>query len=364
MNVYVFPEGDPLEPNNFVGPIRLLDPLKALARNYALSFVCHSPGSEPALAGADLAIVQRACFRSKRELDNGLELLTRAQGAGTRIAYEIDDHLFCPNLPELIADSLIDELDEEAYLLTQAHREVLAIADYVMCPTEALGQALQKLGSGAKSYVVPTALDFHHHRWERRPSSHVEARSHISIGWSGGSRVGRDLEMLLPVLLRIVQLHADVTLMIGGSVKYASIFSSIPSDRLRVLQWVPYDQYPGLLSAFDLALVPMQDHAYNRCKSPLKVIDYAAVGVPAICSPVEPFTRMNSLGCSPTLANGDDEWTNLINQFIEMKRHGNLPSRELAAQTRERHGLKGEALARYWSVFCEMTGTSSGEATC
>jgi hypothetical protein len=114
MKIYLFPEGDPDDPYNFVAPIRLLDPLRALTTKYDVNFLCHSPNSESELFGADLVIVQRACFNTWQALDRGLTLLSRARNSGARIAYELDDHIFCPNLPELIADSEVDELDEHA----------------------------------------------------------------------------------------------------------------------------------------------------------------------------------------------------------------------------------------------------------
>jgi hypothetical protein len=363
MKIYVFPEGDAKDPWNFVAPIRLLDPLKALAKMHDLSFCCHSPTLESNLFECDLAIVQRACFRSKRALDQGLELLNKARRAGVQVVYEIDDHLFCPNLPELIADSLVDELDEQAYELTQAHRDILTLADYVTCPTESLAEALGHLNSSAKIRVIPTALDFRHQRWWTSYQREVRSPSHVRIGWSGGSRVGRDLEILLPVLQRVVELYRDVTVVLGGALKYARVFSSIPKRQLTLLDWVEYNQYPKLLSSFDLALIPMQDHAYNRCKSPLKVIDYGAMGVPAICSSVASFSGIRSLGCSPVLVKTDDDWLKCIADFIDLKLHGQIPSKQLIMTTRRRHGVEGKALARYWSLLCEAAGVAPGKMT-
>ena len=82
MKVYTFPEGNPDDAHNFVAPIRLLDPLKALAKSHEVSFVCHQPNSESELFNADLAIVQRAYFNTQQELDRGLCLLAKARREG------------------------------------------------------------------------------------------------------------------------------------------------------------------------------------------------------------------------------------------------------------------------------------------
>lgn len=351
MKIYVFPEGDPDDPHNFVAAIRLLDPLRALAARHGARFICHRPGSESEALNADLVIVQRACFGTRRALERGLSLLARARKSGARVVYEMDDHIFCPNLPELIADSEVDELDEQAYELTQAHAELLAHADYMTCPTEPLADALRGFGCEAKVFVLPTALDFELPRWNPSPQ---EVGTRVRIGWSGGSRVGRDLEIMVPHLLKIVRTYADVTVVIAGALKYARLFAGLPAKQLSLLGWVDYDHYPALLSTFDLALIPMQDHAYNRCKSALKVIDYGAVGVPSICSPVAPFTDFPHIAHTPVLSE-DGEWFTRIEEFLSTREANNVSSEPLARSTRRRYGLR-ENLATYWSAFNEMVG--------
>jgi glycosyltransferase involved in cell wall biosynthesis len=360
MKVYVFPEGDPQDPQNFVAPIRVLDPLRALSAKYGLQVICHHPKLESELPNADLAIVQRACFSSRQMLDHGLLLLARAQRAGTRVVYEIDDHIFCPNLPELIADSVIDELDEEAYELTQAHREILGLADYLTCPTTPLAEALRELGCGAVVRVIPTKLDFSLARWHSSLPAVYETKDRFQIGWSGGSRVGRDLEIMIPALVEIVRAHPNVTVVVAGALKYAPLFAEIPAKQLRCIEWVEYDSYPSLLSSFDVALIPMQDHVYNRCKSALKVIDYGAVGVPSICSPVPPFTNFPTLGCTPLFAE-DEEWPARIEEVLRAKISGEVPSRQLALRIRRQYGLR-ENLTDYWLPLKEMAKTPPGNA--
>src|SRR6185369_7556904 len=178
MKVYVFPDGDPNDPENFVAPIRLLEPLRALAQNYDVNFLCHRSSSESELFNADVVIVQRACFRSERELD------------------------------------------EQAYELKKAHRQILEFADYLTCPTEPLACALKSLGTSAEVRVIATALDFNHERWDlSRHSSKLSDRK-INIGWSGGSRVGRDLEIVVQDLVNIARAYPQVTVVIAGATKY------------------------------------------------------------------------------------------------------------------------------------------------
>jgi glycosyltransferase involved in cell wall biosynthesis len=56
---------------------------------------------------------------------------------------------------------------------------------------------------------------------------------------------------------------------------------------------VPFDRYPAALRALnlDLAIAPLADHAFNRCKSHLKILEYGILGLPVIAADLEPYQR-------------------------------------------------------------------------
>ena len=347
MKIYLIPEGDPTDATNFVTRIRLLEPLASIARRYPLSWTCHAPFDNPKIGSFDLVIAQRACFGSFSELDHGLALLHEARRLGIPVVYELDDHIFCANLPELIAQSAVDEIDNEAYALTQAHKVILDIADFVTCSTHPLAEAIEAMQGNVRIHVLPVALDFDNPRWAvptPTPSTSV------AIGWSGGSRVGRDLEYLIPVLEQVLHKHPRLIFLLSGSLKYSRLFEHLPAQRVRFLSWVPYDAYPSLLAKFDLALLPMHDHAYNRCKSPLKVIDFGALGIPSICSPTEPFLEVSHevAGFAKTIK----DWVELIEHYVCEREH------EKNRATRRARILQQFHLNRtqdhHWKILNEM----------
>lgn len=49
---------------------------------------------------------------------------------------------------------------------------------------------------------------------------------------------------------------------------------------VRVLGWLPASARPGLFAAVDAALLPVQDTPVNRAKSPMRLLDLLAAGVP------------------------------------------------------------------------------------
>jgi glycosyltransferase involved in cell wall biosynthesis len=334
MKVAVIAEGAPDDPRNFVGPIRLFDPLDAVAEHYPLEWECVDP---EAAFDADVIILQRTPFETVDAIDEAAERWARSS---VPVLWEMDDDLFSADLRQLIERSAIDTIDEDAFALGEAHRTLLPLVSAFVCSTEPLAAAMRGLRPSADVHVIPVALDFDRPRWR------VPARRNnggITIGWSGGSRVGRDLELIGSALRTLLDRHRDIRFVLAGSRHYAPLFEHLP--RIATRDWVYYDDYPRFVSQFDAVVIPMDDHAYNRCKTGLKVIDHAAVGVPAVCSPTRPFHDVAD--CVTAFADRDDEWIAGIETAVALDASAR---RQLREHTRDGYHVRNVAAA-WWNVL-------------
>ncbi|SMX26819.1 D-inositol-3-phosphate glycosyltransferase [Pelagimonas phthalicica] len=70
-----------------------------------------------------------------------------------------------------------------------------------------------------------------------------------------------------------------------------------------------YDQYLARLAGADVALMPLQDDIFNRCKSGVRVIDAASVGLPAIVSSVGDLPNLVRDGETGFVAAAPGDWT-------------------------------------------------------
>jgi hypothetical protein len=68
--------------------------------------------------------------------------------------------------------------------------------------------------------------------------------------------------------------------------------------------------------SFDIFIAPLLDNEFNRCKSPIKFLEYATLGVPVICSQVTPYSEVITDGENGLLANNPDQWDEKINLLI------------------------------------------------
>jgi hypothetical protein len=87
---------------------------------------------------------------------------------------------------------------------------------------------------------------------------------------------------------------ADVVQALADEVDW--VFMGLCPDRLRpyVHEFHPgvaIEDYPARLAALDLdlAIAPLEDNQFNRCKSNLRLLELGACGYPVVCSDVEAF---------------------------------------------------------------------------
>lgn len=67
------------------------------------------------------------------------------------------------------------------------------------------------------------------------------------------------------------------------------------------------DRYPHALGKLEVGIAPLNDTRFNAAKSWLKMLEYAALGVPCIGSPRDEYRRIHALGVG-LLASNPREW--------------------------------------------------------
>ncbi|WP_162008641.1 glycosyltransferase [Thermochromatium tepidum] len=103
------------------------------------------------------------------------------------------------------------------------------------------------------------------------------------VGWAGAAQHAADLEWLAPVVAAL-----------ADEVEWC--FLGLCPDALRpyariVQPMVEFVRYPSALAGLklDVAIAPLALHDFNRCKSAIKLLEYGALGIPVICTDIEPY---------------------------------------------------------------------------
>lgn len=124
-----------------------------------------------------------------------------------------------------------------------------------------------------------------------------------------------------------------------------------------------YAEYARALcrSVFDMALVPLADNAFNRCKSPVKHLEYALAGIPAVYSAVGPYEAVEHGVTGLLASNTPDSW---VENAVRLASDPDL-RKAIALQARQRalsaHGLEENA-PRLLDIYREAVKRRRGEA--
>jgi glycosyltransferase involved in cell wall biosynthesis len=233
-------------------------------------------------AKADVILVDRTWFPGISPAA-AAELVKRARKDGARIIYSIDDDLLD------LAPTQFNRWPFTAEEL-MAVRYFAREADGIIVTTELLKMRLARLNENI--YVVPNALD--EQLWRATPAADgTPARSSKRkvIGYMGTQTHDADLMMILQALRATLRKYQDqVELQVIGAVADRAVFDAFAGLPVRTLDVGGNVEYPAFARwmvnnvKWDLAIAPLEDDVFTRCKSDIKFLDYSAVGIPGIYS--------------------------------------------------------------------------------
>lgn len=135
-----------------------------------------------------------------------------------------------------------------------------------------------------------------------RPSAPPSKTDHrVRVGWAGAEQHAGDFSLIE----RLVQRRRDIQWVFMGAAPRGAREAGA-----EIHAHVPFLEYPRVLAALDLdiALAPLEDNAFNRCKSALKALEFGALGVPVIASNLPPYHDTPALLAGPL----ETEWESAI----------------------------------------------------
>ncbi|MDH0622792.1 glycosyltransferase [Pseudomonas chengduensis] len=221
-----------------------------------------------------------------------------------------EGHLFKGAFRLADCDDYAFEVPEKSLLKSQVPQNIrdlfrvsLSMIDRLVVSTGPLAEVFAGLHPDIR--VQPNYLP---RAWWGALQSRRGAGRKPRVGWAGGSSHSGDLEMI-----------AEVVRALADEVEW--VFMGMCPQALQpyVHEFHPgvvIADYPRQLAALDLdlALAPLEDNLFNRCKTNLRQLEYGACGFPVICSDIDPF---RDSGLPVTLVrNRTDDWLQAIRMHL------------------------------------------------
>ena len=164
----------------------------------------------------------------------------------------------------------------------------LETCDMLTVTTDILAQEFSQYCGNVR--VLPNCVDMK--IWNRLPLIRKNP-DEIRIYWSGGHSHWEDLFIVKQTLIEIARKHKNVKIVISGW-KPVGMEEEYPTDQFEFRPWTDTVAYPytTAIADPDIAIIPLVDNAFNRCKSPIKWIEMSSLKVPSVVSMVSPYQEL------------------------------------------------------------------------
>lgn len=186
--------------------------------------------------------------------------------------------------------------------------DIIRFADVVVAGNPFLAAYAREQGA-TDIRIIPTTIDTDQYV----PGEHDSRPDRpVCIGWSGSFSTVVHFETALGALRRIKKRFGDhVCFKLIGDASYAR-----PELDLQGQPWRRETEIDDLRE-IDIGLMPLPDIEWAKGKCALKGLQYMALEIPTIMSPVGVNTEVIDDGIDGFLASTEDEWVDRISRLVE-----------------------------------------------
>lgn len=194
-------------------------------------------------------------------------------------------------------------------------KQVVAAADCVTVTTEILADVFRKYSNNVK--VLPNCIDLK--EWNRFPL--VKKDNEIRLYWGGGMSHWEDLLLIRDSLKLIFEKYKNAKIVMLGWMPEG--FEETFPGRVEFHKWSNFYAYSYKYASLgiDIALIPLVDNEFNRCKSNIKWIEASSLHIPSVVSYCSPYKEVESLSEKDLAVfiedNSPESWVKGISELID-----------------------------------------------
>ncbi len=182
---------------------------------------------------------------------------------------------------------------------------LIAMADAIIAGNDYLARYASR--NNQHVVVIPTTIDT-----DAYPVVPVRRTGVVHIVWTGSPTTIRHLVTALPALRRLKRTY-------GHKLRFTVIGDISFHDPELGVSGQPWrrETEAADLAVGDIGIMPLPDDEWARGKCGLKGLQYMALGLPTVMSPVGVNTEIIQHGSNGFLARTEDEWVDQLTRLIE-----------------------------------------------
>jgi glycosyltransferase involved in cell wall biosynthesis len=220
-----------------------------------------------------------------------------------KIIFDFDDAIWLQN---------VSEANKKFSFLKNAEKTgtIIKLSDLIFAGNQYLADYASQFNKNI--VIVPTTIDTSLYISQKKDADSQT----VCIGWSGSFSTIQHFALAIPALKRIKDKYSDrVKFKIIGDAKYYC-----KELETQGVAWVAATELEDL-SEIDIGVMPLPDDEWAKGKCGLKGLQYMALGIPALMSPVGVNTEIIQNGMNGYLPATEDEWVDIISKLAENKEY-------------------------------------------
>ena len=198
-------------------------------------------------------------------------------------------------------------------------KTICRISSHVMAGNPYLAEYASQYNQNVT--VIPTTIDTEKYAALHRSISSCAVPV---IGWTGSFSTVQHLDTLRGALRRLARTDR-FRLRVIGTPQY-----ELEGVEVEAMPWRSETEIDDL-QPIDIGIMPLPDDAWSKGKCGLKALQFMALGIPVVCSPIGVNTVIVQDGENGFIAATEEEWIQKLRQLLQ------------SAQLRNRFGQTGRA---------------------
>lgn len=243
-----------------------------------------------------------------------------------RVIYDFDDAIWLPNTSEENKIAAWFKWHSKVASICRSSYKVSA-GNHYLCDYAA---------NWCKQVVYnPTTIDT---KSLHNPKLYtIKNKSSLRLGWTGSRSTLKYLNELLHVFEQLQNEFPNVTLRI--------IADKPPQLNLKFVEFVAWSKETEMedLMPIDIGLMPLTNDAWAKGKCGFKALQYLALGIPAVVSPVGINTTIVKQGITGFVCTTDEEWLSALRTLISDAELRNRMGREGRTMVEQHYSVRSNA---------------------
>lgn len=244
----------------------------------------------------DIIFIQREAF-----MTGSVYFERQFRKTGKKIVFDFDDAIWLPNVSE--GNKKYEWLKDP-----EKTSRIISISDKIIAGNRYLAEYAKRYHSDVM--VIPTTIDTDYHIRKEV----AREREGVCVGWTGSHTTIQHFEHAVPFLKKLKNKF-------GNKIYFKVIGDKSYENKELDIRGLPWKLETEIadLSEIDIGIMPLPNDDWARGKCGLKGLQYMALEIPCVMSPVGVNSEIVSDGVDGFLAGSDDEWIEKISALVESK---------------------------------------------